>query len=98
MKLNFPAGIGQFEDPNAVVWMPDANGQVDIGTGNPAPFLVAGFTYVTDPASATGSRPVPPNTYPGMPWFDTSLNAGAGLPIWRNSSNTGWLNGAGTAV
>lgn len=98
MKLNFPAGVGIFEDPSGVRWTPDVNGQVDIAGANPDPFLVGGFTYVTDPVSATGGRPVPPNTYPGMPWFDASLNAGAGLPIWRNASNNGWINGAGSAV
>lgn len=97
MKLNFPTGVGVFEDPSGTRWMPDVNGQVDIAGANPDPFLVAGFTYVTDPHSNTAGRPTT-GLYPGMPWFDDSLNAGAGLPIWRNATNTGWINGAGTAV
>lgn len=93
MKLNFPVGIGIFEDPSGGRWAPDANGQVDIAGANPDPFLVAGFTYVTDPGYTTGGRPTTGLT-PCMPAFDTTL----GKPIWRNATNTGWIDATGTVV
>jgi hypothetical protein len=37
--------------------------------------------------------------YPGRPYFDTDLgSAGKGMMIWRNSDNTGWVNGSGASV
>jgi paraquat-inducible protein B len=41
----------------------------------------------------TANRPTT-GTYAGMPFFDTTLNK----PIWRNSSNNGWVDSTGTTV
>ena len=57
-------------------------------------FIAAGFTQEPDVASATR----PTVTYPGQPYFDTTLNSGGGLPIWRNAANSGWVNASGQPV
>jgi hypothetical protein len=47
---------------------------------------------------ATAARPAGALVTAGQQYFDTTLNAGAGLPIWRNATNTGWENAAGVPV
>ncbi|HBW3685703.1 DUF2793 domain-containing protein, partial [Klebsiella pneumoniae] len=32
--------------------------------------------------------------FPGMEYFDTTLNK----PIWRNAANNGWVDAAGNVV
>lgn len=39
--------------------------------------------------------------YPGRPFFDTHPDVGAGnggIPIWRNSDNTLWLDATGVPI
>lgn len=52
---------------------------------------------VGDPVRAlsgtTANRPFS-TAFPGMEYFDTTLNK----PIWRNAANNGWVDSAGTAV
>jgi hypothetical protein len=43
----------------------------------------------------TAQRPTK-GLYVGRPYFDQSLAAGAGKPIWYNG--TAWVDGAGTIV
>ena len=43
-------------------------------------------------SSTTANRPTA--TYPGMPWFDTTLDQ----PIWRNTADTSWIDATGTTV
>jgi hypothetical protein len=92
MKLAFPAGVGSFTDQSGTLYLPDANGMVDIGTQSPDSFLNAGFTFPTN-AGATAGRPAT-GLSPGLTYFDTSLNK----PIWRNTANSGWVDATGAAV
>ena len=96
MKLIAPAGMQQFQDGNGTTWTPDSNGQITVDPTqiNVGQFLAAGFAEVPDVAGS--NRPIV--TFPGMMYFDTTLNSGAGLPIWRNAANTGWINAAGASV
>lgn len=52
---------------------------------------------VGDPVRAlsgtTANRPFS-TAFPGMEYFDTTLNK----PIWRNAANNGWVDATGTAV
>lgn len=52
---------------------------------------------VGDPVRAlsgtTANRPFS-TAFPGMEYFDTTLNK----PIWRNAANNGWVDSTGTAV
>jgi hypothetical protein len=41
----------------------------------------------------TAQRPTT-NNYPGRQYFDTTINK----PIWRNASNTGWVDATGASV
>ena len=93
MKINFPSGVSQYTDINGNEWNADVNGQCDIGTLDPGPFIATGFT-IPDQSSATR----PTITQPGMHFFDPSLNGGTGRPIWRNASNTGWIDSTGASV
>ncbi len=97
VTLVFPPAItGRFSDSLGNVVSADATGRcvVDSAAVNITDFYQAGFEQAADVASATR----PTVTYPGMPYFDTTLNSGAGLPIWRNAANTAWLNASGTVV
>lgn len=91
-----PTVVGRFCDSLGNQVVPDATGRciVDASVVYISDFYNAGFAQAPDMASA--SRPTV--TYPGMPYFDTTLNAGAGLPIWRNAANTAWINAAGSVV
>ena len=95
MKLIFPSTLGLFQDSLGALWAPDASGMVTIDPSAQilTDFLGAGFVL---PVGFGAARPTV--TYPGMQFFDTSLNSGAGLPIWRNTANTGWINAAGVTV
>lgn len=44
-------------------------------------------------SGTTAQRPTS-GTSPGFTYFDTTLNK----PIWRNSSNTGWVDATGSAA
>ncbi len=98
VKLNFPPGITNFADSYGTNYTPDANGQVTVNTNtlvSLSDFLTAGFSVPPDVSNAV--RPTT-GLYPGMPAFDPTLNSGVGLPIWRNASNSAWINAAGTVV
>ena len=92
----FPPGITRFEDSRANVVQADATGRctVDSALVDLDDYISAGFSQPPDVASAT--RPVP--TYPGQPYFDTTLASGVGRPIWRRTDNQGWIDAFGTAV
>ena len=93
MKLISPIGANPYTDPNGVIWLPDANGILDIGAAEPGPFLDEGFTELPDNAGPTSARPAT-GLATGRMYFDTTLNK----PIWRNASNTGWTDYSGAAV
>jgi hypothetical protein len=97
-KFTFPVGISEFSDANNNQYFPDANNEVTIDPTviNPAIFEAAGFLPAVDAVGTTATRPSPCN--PGDMFFDSSLNSGVGLPIWRNAANTAWINAAGAAV
>jgi len=48
-------------------------------------------------SGATANRPTQ-GLYAGRPYFDTSLAAGEGKPIWRNADNDAWVDATGTPV
>lgn len=48
-------------------------------------------------SGTTANRPTQ-GLYTGRFYFDTSLAAGVGKPIWRNAANTAWVDATGTAV
>lgn len=50
------------------------------------------YTRKEEPNGATTERPSNPSAC--MPFFDTTLNK----PIWRNATNTGWIDSSGNAV
>lgn len=54
--------------------------------------LQLGFVFAP-PVGATSARPTV-GLYPGMRYFDTTLN----IPIFRNAANSGWINASGTSV
>ena len=95
ITLVFPSGVTEYQDINGNTWTPNANGEVIVDGSVLQSFLTAGFTLLQDVASAT--RPTA-GLYAGMPYFDTTLNSGTGLPIWRNASNSGWINASGATV
>jgi hypothetical protein len=47
-------------------------------------------------SGATGARPATANLSVGYPFFDTSLAAGAGKPIWWDGTN--WVDATGATV
>jgi hypothetical protein len=97
LTLIFPPEItGRFNDTAGNTVSPDATGRcvVDSNVVVLSDFFDAGFSMAADVASATR----PSTTYPGQLYFDTTLNAGAGLPIFRNTANNAWINAAGVVV
>lgn len=48
-------------------------------------------------SGTTANRPTQ-GLYVGRVYFDTSLAAGVGRPIWRNAANTAWVDADGVAV
>jgi hypothetical protein len=52
-----------------------------------------GFTLAPGVGTTT-NRPATGAVYAGMFFFDSTL----GIPIWRNATNTAWVNSAGTSV
>ena len=97
LTLLAPGNItGSFSDSRGNVAQIDPTGRVTIDS---SVYLVqnfydAGFAAIPDIASAVR----PTLTYPGQPYFDTTLNAGTGRPIWRNAANTGWVDSTGATV
>jgi hypothetical protein len=92
ITLIAPAGLNAFADSNGNKVQIDATGRVvvDPTVVVLADFVNAGFQQAPDVAGSIR----PSVTYPGMPYFDTNLNK----PIWRNSSNAGWIDATGAAV
>ncbi len=92
---NIPPG-GTFSDSAGNATTIDATGrcQVDTSVVRMDDFAGAGFVPAPDTASAVR----PTVTYPGQPYFDTTLAAGVGKPIWRNAANTGWIDATGASV
>lgn len=48
-------------------------------------------------SGTTANRPTQ-GLFTGRFYFDTSLAAGAGKPVWRNATNTAWVDATGTVV
>ncbi len=48
-------------------------------------------------SGTTANRPTQ-GLFTGRFYFDTSLAAGVGRPIWRNAANTAWVDADGVAV
>jgi hypothetical protein len=105
ITLNFPPGVGQVQFSNMQAGAGSGTMTLSANPLNQAtvdptqvdikPLLSQGFTIACSTGS-TASRPTV-GTYPGMLYLDTTL-AAAGEPIWRNATNTGWVNSSGTAV
>ena len=48
-------------------------------------------------SGTTANRPTQ-GLFTGRFYFDTSLAAGVGRPIWRNTANNGWVDADGVSV
>lgn len=81
---NAKLGTSQSWDYAHQAGFPQAN--LSLGSNNNVQWAPGG-------SSTTVNRPTT-GIVAGMPWFDTTL----GKPIWRNATNTGWVDSAGTGV
>jgi hypothetical protein len=100
----WPANLlspGSFSAPNLpgaprglAPLQPNANNQsvVDPSVWPLALLMDAGFT-LAPPVGTTTARPLA-GLYPAYFYFDSTL----GKPIWRNATNTGWVDATGTAA
>ena len=76
-------------------WREEGGKEVSLGSDSHEPTkIAAGFAAPPDVAGAVR----PTVTYPGAPFFDTSLNGGTGKPIWRDAANASWRDATGAAV
>jgi hypothetical protein len=96
--LNIGASFTSASLPGAVRGIapltPNANNQVtaDTSVWPLSILLAAGFTIAIG-VNTTANRPTG-GLSPGLPFFDSTL----GIPIWRNATNTGWVNASGATV
>ena len=95
VKLTAPAGTTLFTTQSGVQLYPDANGvfTIDPTVVDVNDLLAAGFQTFVDTAAASASRPTT-GLYSGLMFFDTTLNK----PVWRNATNSGWVDATGTAA
>jgi hypothetical protein len=85
---------GTYVAADGTVFTPASDGTVQVPQGYFSQLQAMGFSVVNDVGiDPTSGRPTL-NLLPGQPWFDSTL----GIPIWRNASNTGWINASGTSV
>jgi len=93
MLLNFPKGFsGKMIMADGSAITPDVHGQITLGVNvDPQPYLQSGFTMVQG-IGTTALRPTVASA--GTMFFDSTL----GIPIWRNSGETAWVNSAGATV
>ena len=96
MKVIFPAPLMNFGALDGTKWSSDANAVCDIGNKSPLEFFAFGCIPETGVVGTTAARPTT-GLYAGLRYLDTTLAAG-GKPIWRNATNTGWVDATGTAA
>lgn len=98
MKMLAPGTAASYSVADGTLFSPGLDGTLDVPVGYVGALTLLGWTPLVDMAvDPTSGRPVT-GLQAGMQWFDSSLAAGAGKPIWRNSANTGWIDATGAAV
>ena len=89
-----PGTAGTYELQDGTQIVPASDGTVQVSPQYIGQLLALGFIESGVAATdSTSGRPTI-NLVPGMPWFDLTL----GIPIWRNSANSAWVNATGTPV
>jgi hypothetical protein len=96
MKVIFPGPNMNFVAGDGTKWLSDANCVCDISSHSPLDFFAVGCIPETGQVGTTAQRPTT-GLYPGLRYMDTTL-AAAGKPIYRNATNTGWVDATGTAA
>lgn len=85
---------GTFVAADGTMFIPAADGTLQVPQGYFAQLAALGFSVVNDVGvDSTSGRPTL-NLLPGMHWFDSTLN----IPIWRNAANSAWINASGSTV
>ena len=95
VTLNPPAGSPLFTNIQAsdgTQLCQDPAGRIVVPQNLLSEFTAQGWT-IQDAAGTTGERPTT-GTYPGMSWFDTTLDR----PVWRDAQNSGWIFGDGSSA
>jgi len=93
MVLRNPELSGQVIDMNGMAYPVSANGTIVVPFETGRRLLDTG-RYFEVAAGGTGARPPANQTHAGQMFFDGTLNK----PIWRNGSNTAWVDATGTSV
>lgn len=92
-KVKLPAGMTSVQGSGGKL-VPDVDGTVTVSDADAAALHRIGATVVSGEGyGPTATRPAT-NTMVGQEFFDTTLNK----PVWRNKTNTGWVDATGATV